>query len=128
MEVLISFYGSPENGEVFREEGQLVQDRQGHPRFWSPSQSLSFKAIRSKGPVGVKGVPGRGGVLRSAWLGDRVPGGPKFTNERLLRFGSLCPHFLFRAQELMGGGCPQSHGSGCPPKPWGMGRVLIGAR
>ena len=67
-EVLKSSYGTQGNGEVFREEGQLVRGRQGLPQFGSPWQSLSLQAVRSPGPAGVKGVPGRGGVLRSAWL------------------------------------------------------------
>ena len=63
----------------------------------------------------MKGVPSRGGVLSSACLGDRVPDGPKFTNEGLLGFGSLCLHFRFRAGELMGH-WSKRHGSGCPPQ------------
>lgn len=71
------------------------------------------------GPVGVKGVPSRGGVLRSACVGDRVPDGPKFTSGGLLRFGSLCLHFRFRVQELMGDG-HRAMGLGVHPK-----RILV---
>lgn len=63
----------------------------------------------------MKGVPGRGGVLRSAWLGENVPDGPKFTNERLLRFGSLsAPVSISESVGLWGGG-HRAMSLGCPP-------------
>lgn len=75
----------------------------------------------------MKGVPGRGGVLRSAWLGESVPDGPKFTNERLLRFGSLsAPISISESAGLWGVGhrvmslgCPPSQilGNGASPHP-----------
>lgn len=63
----------------------------------------------------MKGVPGRGGVLRSAWLGESVPHGPKFTNERLLLFESpSAPISISELVGLMGGG-HRATSLGCPP-------------